>query len=74
MTLKDKLIMYIYQKSNSIDNEYFEHLEYLRYKNNDEVDYLESLIRLVRKRTFDEVSYEILGLMFGTIIDTDKKI
>lgn len=63
MTFKDKLLLYIQNKSNVVDNEYDEHLQYTRYHSLDEVDYLESIIRKTRRDAFREFTKDIFCLM-----------
>lgn len=63
MTFKDRLLMYISNKSSVIDNEYDEHLQFMRYHSVDEVDHLESIIRKVRRDALREFTKDIFALM-----------
>lgn len=63
MNFKDKLIMYLYNKSTAIEIDYQEHIQYTRFHNLDEVDYLESIIRKVRRDTYDEIRQDIYTLL-----------
>lgn len=63
MTFKDKLFLYLQNKSNSMDDEYNDYLHYLRFHNVDEVDHLEAVIRKVRRDTFSEIRKDIFALL-----------
>lgn len=63
MTLKDKIILYVYNKSDTAENEYNEHINYYRYHKADEVDHLETIIRKVRRDTIKEITSDLLGLL-----------
>lgn len=63
MNFKDKVLLYLYRKSDIIDNEYDEHIHFTRYHKADEVDHLESIIRKVRRDTFRELEKDIYALL-----------
>ena len=63
MKFKDKILIYLHNKSSLIDSEYNEHINYSRYHNVDEVDYLELIIRKVRRDTYYEISKDIFALL-----------
>lgn len=63
MTFKDKLILYLHNKSITIDNDLQENVNFFRYRRLDEVDYLELIIKKVRKDLFDEVLSDIMSIM-----------
>lgn len=62
MTYKDKILIYIVRKLDSADSELLEHNNYYRYRSCDELDYLESIIRKVRRDTIKEVLDDMLTL------------
>lgn len=68
MTFKDKLIIYLHNKSSKLDDDYTENSAYYRYRKPDEVDYLELIIRKVRKDLFNEIVQDIM-----LILNTSKK-
>ena len=49
MTFKDKIIIYLHNKSDRLDNEYLEQVNYYRYRSPDENDYLEMIIKKTRR-------------------------
>ena len=63
MTFKDKLILYLFNKGETIDREFNEHKNYARFHNVDEVDMLETIIRKVRTDLFSEISADIMALI-----------
>lgn len=63
MTFKDKLILYLHNKSITIDNDLQENVNFFRYRRLDEVDYLELIIKKARKDLFDEVLSDIMNIM-----------
>lgn len=62
MTYKDKILLYISNKRDIADNDYLEHINYYRYHKADEVDYLETIIKKVRKDLTEEIFKDILTL------------
>lgn len=68
MTIKDKLIIYLYNKQNKIDNEYLEHENYFRFRRKDENDYLECIIQKVRKDLISEIIED-----FQVLLTTKQK-
>ncbi len=63
MTFKDKLILYLHNKSITIDNDLQENVNFFRYRRLDEVDYLELIIKKVRKDLFNEILSDIMSIM-----------
>ncbi len=63
MTFKDKLVIYLVNKSNRIDNDYDNALRVVRWHSADDVELLETIIAKVRKDTFNEVMQDILTLL-----------
>ncbi len=63
MTFKDKVILYLFNKGETIDIDYAEHLNHSRFHNIDEVDLLETIIRKARKDLFSEISSDIMALL-----------
>ncbi len=73
MQLKDRLYQYLLKKGDIIDNEYNEHLQYYRYRKCDEVDYLESIIRKVRRDTYNEVKQDLIHIINNQRLYNEKK-
>lgn len=67
MTFKDKLIKYLFNKQNRIDEEYDNILHTVRFSRNDEVDYLECIIAKVRKDLIKEIIGDIMSILSATI-------
>lgn len=63
MTFKDKLIIYLYNKSSRVDLEFHQQQHNLRYRVPDEVDYMEAIIAKVRRDMYNEIAGEILSLL-----------
>ena len=63
MTFKDKLIVYLYKKQNSIEEEYQNHEEFTKFRRKDQNDYLESIILLTRKNLIGELIRDIMVLL-----------
>lgn len=63
MTFKDKLLIYIVNKSDRIDTDYEASMRTLRYYSADCVDLLEAVISRVRRDTFREVTQDIMQLL-----------
>lgn len=63
MTTKDKIIVYLYNKGNQVEGDFEEHTHYMRFHKLDEVDYLESIIRKVRKDTVKEIVDDLMKLL-----------
>ena len=63
MKFKDKLIVYLYKKQNSIEEEYQNHVEFIKYRRKDENDYLESIILLTRKNLIGEIIRDIMLIL-----------
>lgn len=63
MTYKDKAMLYLLKKSDIADNDFNEHLQFIRYHKVDEVDYLELIIKKVRKDTTAEILRDMLNLL-----------
>ena len=63
MTFKDKLVIYLVNKANRIDDDYDNALRVVRWHSADDVELLETIIAKVRKDTFNEVMQEILTLL-----------
>ena len=63
MTTKDKLLGYFYMTGSRLEEEYKEHLHYMRYHRIDEVDCMETIIRKTRLDTFNEVLRQVVALL-----------
>ena len=63
MTFKDKLVIYLVNKANRIDDDYDNALRVVRWHSADDVELLETIIAKVRKDTFNEVMQDILTLL-----------
>lgn len=63
MKLSDKIIIYLYNKQNSLEDEYNEHENYYKYRRKDENDYLESIIALTRKNLINEIIGDIMLIL-----------
>lgn len=63
MTFKDKILLYLFNRSEAIEQEYKEHIQFVRFHNVDEVDLLETIIRKTRVELFNEVSKDIMSLL-----------
>ena len=62
MTLKEKLLIYIWNKSSQLEKEYEDTRNHQRYRPLDENDYLESIIQKVRRDTFNEFVSDIMTI------------
>lgn len=62
MKFKEKLLVYIWNKSSQLEKEYEDTRNYQRYRPLDENDYLESIIQKVRKDTFNEFVSDIMTI------------
>ena len=56
MNFKDKTMLYLLKRSDIADDDFNKTLQFVRYHNVDEVDYLELIIKKVRK----DITAEIL--------------
>lgn len=66
MTLKDKLICYIYNKMNTIDADR-EQIKYtMRYRPADSLDMYETMREQVRCEVWDEFLHDLYNLVFNT--------
>lgn len=63
MTFKDKLIIYLHNKSERLDNEYLDQVNYFRYRTPDENDYLEMIIKKARRDLANEIISDIMVLL-----------
>ncbi|MBQ9919993.1 MAG: hypothetical protein IJO49_04115 [Clostridia bacterium] len=63
MTYKDKVILYLLKRSDIADNDFNEHLQFIRYHKVDEVDYLELIIKKVRKDITAEILRDLMNLL-----------
>lgn len=63
MTFKDKLIIYLHNKSNRLDDEYLDQVNYFRYRVPDENDYLEMIIKKARRDLANEIISDIMVLL-----------
>ena len=63
MTLKDKVIIYLYRKLNDCEEDYNEELYLLRYQKPDEVNFMETLIKKSRKDLMREVCNDIMAIL-----------
>lgn len=63
MTFKDKIIIYLHNKSERLDNEYLEQVNYYRYRSPDENDYLEMIIKKTRRDLCNEIIGDIMVLL-----------
>lgn len=63
MTFKDKAMLYLLKRSDIADNDFNSTLQYIRYHNVDEVDYLELIIKKVRKDLTAEILRDIMNLL-----------
>lgn len=62
MTLIDKILVYLWNKSSQIEKEYQDTLNHQRYRSLDENDYLENIIQKVRRDTFNEFVFDMMSL------------
>lgn len=63
MTFKDKIILYLYNKTDTVDNDLNNHRQYVRFHKVDEVDMLESIITKVRADTVREITEDIMQIL-----------
>lgn len=63
MTIKDKLILYIYKKGDEIETDYENHQHFIRFHKVDEVDFLEMIIRKVRRDTYNEILADFMAIL-----------
>ncbi len=63
MTFKDKIFVYLLHKSQFLDNDYDSQKSYYRYRNCDEVDYLECIIKKARKDLINEIMTDIISII-----------
>lgn len=71
MTFKDKIVLYFFNKGETIDRDYLEHKNHCRFHDIDEVDLLETIIRKARRDLFSEISSDIMALL--TVGELKKK-
>lgn len=60
---KELLLHYYYNKSNRLSDDCVTYANRYQIRDTDEVDHLESIISIVRKKTFDEVMLEVFRLL-----------
>ena len=63
MNFKDKLIIYLYNRQNAIEEEFDNTIQNVRFKRNDEVDYLECIIAKSRKDLVNEIIGDIMNIL-----------
>jgi hypothetical protein len=63
MTFKDKILVYIHNKSSQLEKEFEDTVNHQRYRKLDEYDYLESIMLKVRKDTFNEFVSDIMRII-----------
>lgn len=63
MTLKDKLLVYVYNKSSRIDDDCVQLELNTRYRKQDACDHLEHIIAITRKDAFNEFAQDIIRLL-----------
>lgn len=63
MTLKDKLLVYIYNKCDRLDDDYRQLELNTRYRKMDECDHLEFIIAKVRRDSFNEFYLDLLNIL-----------
>ena len=66
MTLKDKLICYIYNKMNKIENDREEVRRNMRYRPSDSLDMYETMREQIRCEVWDELLHDLYDLVFNT--------
>lgn len=65
MKIKEKelLLHYYYNKSQRLSDDCVTYSNRYQIRDTDEIDHLESIISIVRKKTFDEVMLEVFRLL-----------
>ena len=63
MTYKDKAMIYLLKRSDIADNDFNEQLQYIRYHKVDEVDYLELIIKKIRRDVTAEILRDMMNLL-----------
>lgn len=63
MTIKDKIIIYLYNKQNQIDDEFLLHENYFKFRKKDEIDYLECIVQKARKDLMSEIVKDLQVLL-----------
>lgn len=63
MTFKDKVLVHLMRRSDIADEQFNDTMQMLRYHKVDEVDYLEVIIRKVRKDVLTEVLRDVMMLL-----------
>lgn len=63
MTFKDKAMIYLLKRSDIADNDFNEHLQYIRYHKVDEVDYLELIMKKARRDVTAEILRDMMNLL-----------
>lgn len=65
MKIKEKelLLHYYYNKSQRLSDDSVTYANRYQIRDTDEIDHLESIISIVRKKTFDEVMLEVFRLL-----------
>lgn len=66
MTIKDKLMIYIYRKGNDIDDEIETYKSYSRYHIADSLEHYEYMRSLIRLEAWKEFLNDIYRLIFYT--------
>ena len=64
MSLKDKLIVYIYNKTNQLEQERSELKYSLRHRPTDELDLYEILVDRIRVEVWDEYIRDLYNIVF----------
>lgn len=66
MTLKDKLLVYVYNKSLLIEEDYKQLDLNTRYRKQDACDHLEHIIAITRMDAFNEFMQDLIILLKGS--------
>lgn len=62
MSFKDKVCLYLMNRSDLADDDFLTHLQHYRFHKCDEVDLLELIIKKVRKDVYNEVFRDVMNL------------
>ena len=63
MNFKDKTMLYLLKRSDIADDDFNQTLQFVRYHKVDEVDYLELIIKKVRKDITAEILRDVMNLL-----------
>lgn len=61
--MKNKILLYLLNKVDQLENEYNYNKQYMRYHNTDECDYLDLIISKSRKDLINEIAQDLIRII-----------